>query len=317
MKKMLMYPTVTDEMMENCGICLGKYDFTYLYNNEEMRLQQTGTSSIKLTDPLDIWDIETEGLLIKKEIHVAYPDLLKGYDGVACKNADIGICILWTNRKLTQTGCILPISDVLKPDGRVCTFNYSFPPGRISGDLELCVQMYIKKKADIVLEDEAGIINEEGVSLGEIEYVVLDLNDSNMKFPIEEYKSADEPLWWIEFSEWEDPKTVDMFTRDSLCLYLNTYYEACPSPSVNENSNSIRNIDVLVDILAQAYFLMFKRLSDEDLKATKSDVGLEINSICSVLHQFIEGCYEELHWESDEKLLKSLQINIRKKLLEE
>lgn len=317
MEKMLMYPTLTTEMIDNCGLRSDKYVFTYNYQDKAFGLQQKGSSTLKLTDPLDIWNIETEGLNFEKTVRIAYPDLLKGHNGVACKNADIGICIFWTNKKLTQTGHILPVSDVLNSQGRICRFSYSFPAGRISGDLELSIQMYIKKKASIVLEDEKDLINEEGVSLGEIEHTLIDLNSLYMEFPIEEYRSESEPLWWIEFSEWEDPRTIDMFTKDSFCLYLNPYYEGCPSPSTNESGNSIKNFDVLVDILAQAYFLMFKRLSDEELKATKSDVGLTTNSICSVLHQFIEGCYEELHWESDEKLLKSLQINIRKKLLEE
>ena len=72
-----------------------------------------------------------------------------------------------------------------------------------------------------------------------------------------------------------------------------------------------------MDILAQTYLMIFLRLSDDDLKATRQNIGLTNNSICSILHQFIEGCYEELHWESPEKLLKSLQVNIRMKLKEE
>ena len=177
--------------------------------------------------------------------------------------------------------------------------------------------MYVKQKAQEVCADETDLINEDGVTVGEIERVVLDFNSLYMEFPIEECKSENEPLWWVEFSEWEDPKTIDMFSKDSLCLYLNPYYEACPAPSTNETGNKIKNFDLMVDILAQTYFMMFQRLSDDDLKATKQNIGLSNNTICSILHQFIEECYEELHWESPEKLLKSLQVNIRKKLQED
>lgn len=80
---------------------------------------------------------------------------------------------------------------------------------------------------------------------------------------------------------------------------------------------NIRNLDLLVDILSTTYLMMFKRLNDYDLKATIENIGLERNTICSILHQFIESCNEtELRFESSEKLLKSLQINIRKKLTE-
>ena len=50
-------------------------------------------------------------------------------------------------------------------------------------------------------------------------------------------------------------------------------------------------------------------MSDEDLYATKYDVGLSPNSICSIMHQFILGC-DNLQWESDENLLKSIQMNV-------
>lgn len=317
MENILLYPTLSPEMLEAAGLSVDKYHFTYEYQEKYFSLHQKGSTTLKLSDSLEIWNVETEGLILDKTVCFAYPNLLKGKNGVACKGAEIGICIIWTNKKLTQTGIILPVSDVESPQGRNCKFHYMFAPGRISGDLELSLSMFIKSEAGEILEDEEDLINEAGVTVGEIEHVVLDFNSLYMEFPIEEYKSENEPLWWIEFSEWEDPKTIDMFTKDSLCLYLNPYYDACPAPSTSDSSNSIKNFDLMVDILAQTYLMIFQRLSDDDLKATRQNVGLTNNSICSILHQFIEDCYEELHWESPEKLLKSLQINIRKKLQED
>ena len=56
---------------------------------------------------------------------------------------------------------------------------------------------------------------------------------------------------------------------------------------------------------ATTYFMIFQRLSDDDPRATRQDIGLQFNSICSILHQFIEDCEEELHFETPERLLKS------------
>lgn len=320
MEKMLFYPTITPDMMDVCGMSVDKYNFTYTYQEKHYGLQQKGTATIKLTDPLDIWKVESEGLTIDKTVRIAYPDMLQGKEGIACKGAELGICIIWTNQKLCQTGIIHPLSDITTPQGRTCKFNYTFDPGRISGDLELSLSVYIKKNALNIAEDETDLMNETGVTVGEIERVVLDFSNIYMEFPIEEFKSETEPLWWVEFSEWEDPKAIDLFTKDSLCLYLNPYYDACPAPSTGETGNSIKNFDLLVDILAQTYLMIFQKVSeyDQDLKATRQNIGLTNNSICSILHQFIEDCGEDkLHWESPEKLLKSLQIVIRKRLQED
>lgn len=317
MERILFYPTLTPEMMDAAGIVVDKYAFSYEYQKNHYPLQAEGSSTIILKDPLEIWTIETEGLIFDKTVRIAYPDLLKGSSGVICQNAELGVGIIWTNKKLTQTGIILPTVDEETPQGRVCQFHHCFKPGTISGDLELLTTAFVKTKATQLIPGEEDLINEVGVTVGSLEQTVIDFNNLFMAFPIEEIKSENAPLWWVEFSEWEDPKTIDLFSRDSLCLFLNPYYDACPVPSTNIELGKTKNVDLLIDILAQTYLLAFQRLSDEELKATKQDVGLANYSVCSVLHQFIENCTEELRWESPEKLLKSLQTNIRIMLNEE
>lgn len=305
MNNLYFFPKLTDELIENCGCECSKYNFSYKYQDKTYGLKQKGVSTLKLSDPLEIWKVETEGLSFSKEVRIAYPQLLKGKGGIACTKAEIGICIIWTNKTLTQTGYILPDAgnDVTTATGRICRFKHTFEPGEIKGDLELSLIMYIKKKASSVLPDEVDLINEEGVSIGEIETIVLDFNSIYMDFPIEECKSDTQPLWWIEFSQWEDPK-VDLFTKENICLYLNPKYDACPMAGEN-----IKNKDLLIEIISTAYFLIFQRLSDDELSATKNNIGLNPNSICSIMHQFLLGC-DDLHWESPEKFRKSLQLNI-------
>jgi hypothetical protein len=310
MQNLYFYPKLNDEMVKNCGCVVSKYEFTYTYQSQVFELQQKGTSTVKISDPREIWKIESEGLNLETTVKIAYPHLLYGQNGVACTGADIGICIIWTNKTLTQTGCILPEFDTTTPSGRVCRFSHSFGPGEIAGDLELTISAYIRKAASEVLPGEESLMNEEGVSVGELGAVVLDFNSIYMDFPIEEFKSDKEPLWWVEFSQWEDPTTCDGFTKDNICLYLNPYYAACPMTDGN-----IKNLDLLIDILATTYFMIFQRLTEEQLRKTRQNIGLQPNSICSILHEFIKDC-EDLHFESPEKLLKSLQMEIRKRLTE-
>lgn len=309
MQNIYFYPKLTDELIENCGYSSGKYTFTYSYQGQDFGLLQKGSTTIRISDPREIWKIETEGLNLEKTVKIAYPHLLYGRDGIACSNADIGICIIWTNRTLTQTGCILPETDITTPQGRVCKFTHSFAPDEIAGDLNLNVCVYIKQAAAEVRLGEESLMNEEGVSVGELDSVVLDFNSIYMDFPIEEFKSDKDPLWWLEFSQWEDPKTSDGFTKDNICLYLNPYYTACPM-----TDGTIKNLDLLIDILATTYFMIFQRLNEDDLRDTRLGIGLQPNSICSILHQFIEDCEDEIYFETPEKLLKSLQKEIRIRL---
>lgn len=319
MNTITFYPTLTDEMIEASGITILPYSFSYEYGESVFELQQKGNSAIKLVDPLEIWKVESEGLNFAKTIKIAYPDILKGPKGVACEEAELGICILWTNRKLTQKGVILPVSDENTLLGRKVCFEYRFDSRKLSGDLELKTVLYIKKHAETVQPSEIGLINEEGVTVGELETTVLDFSTLYMEFPIEEVRSAEDPLWWVEIGEWEDPIELDLFSKESFCLYLNTYYSSCPAPSLSAENKTIKNFDLLIDILAQTYLMLFLHLSEDQRRATVQDINLTPNSICSILHQFIDSCPYALHLEiiesQPQKVLKNLQINLREILL--
>ena len=319
MENISFYPTLTPELSEASGVSCGDYHFSYQYEGSTYEMIQEVKKTVKLIDPLnDVWRAEKNGLTLSKTVSIAYPHLLKGEHGIICEEAELGLCIFWTSKKLTQTGIILPTSFTNDREGITCSFIYTFEPGMLSGDLELSLSMYVKTAAENVSEEEKNLINEAGVTIGEIEQYVLDFNNLNMEFPIEEVNSESEPLWWIEISDWEDPKTIDMFSKDSFCLYLNTYYAGCPKLSINGNSSSVKNLDLLIDILAQSYLLLFTRLTEEDLKATTQGIGLANNSVCSILHEFYDrGQDLQWDWFRPEKLLKTLHLNIRKMLQEE
>ena len=309
MNELSFFPILTEELIEDCGCQCSKYTFSYNDTNQEQELQQSGKNTVKLSEPSDSWKVERDGLILKKEVKIAHPHLLYGKQGIAPLGAHIGICIIWTNRSLTQTGYILPVVDNTTPTGRTCIFCHEFLPGEIKGDLELSLVVYLKEQAKSVAAGEDHLINEAGVTLGDIETLSLDFNSIYMEFPIEECNAKDQPLWWVEFSQWEDPR-VDLFSKENICLYLNTAYDDCPM--VGE---SIKNLELLIQIISTTYLLIFKKLNDEELHDTKNDVGLNPNSICSIMHQFILGG-EPLHWESDESLLKSIQQNVAKMLKE-
>ena len=309
MNELSFFPVLTEELIEACGCRCSKYTFSYNDANQEQELKQSGKNTVKLSEPSDSWKVEQDGLILKKEVRIAHPHLLYGKRGIAPQGTQIGICIIWTNRFLTQTGYILPVVDNTTPTGRTCTFRHEFLPGEIKGDLELSLVIYLKEQAKDIVAGENHLINEAGVTLGDIETLSLDFNSIYMEFPIEECNAKDQPLWWVEFSQWEDPR-VDLFSKENICLYLNTAYDDCPM--VGE---SIKNLELLIQIISTTYLLIFKKLNDEELHDTKNDVGLNPNSICSIMHQFILGG-EPLHWESDESLLKSIQQNVAKMLKE-
>lgn len=305
MENLFFYPTVNDSMLEDAGCYCGNYEFSYLIEGNYHSLKAKGKNTIKLEDNLETWKIETDGLRIVRQVTVEYPQTLKGKDGVACREADIGICIIWNNRALTQMGYIMPLTVAKTGNSEVYNFMYEFPAGEIKGDLSLETVIYIKKAADIVAEDETHLINEAGVTVGSVDSVSLSFDNMYMDFPIKDVKENNQPLWWMELKQWEDPRR-DPFDEDYVCLYLNSHYDYCPKVG-----DTIKNVELLIEIISAAYLMIIQKIDDMGyLNDTLNDVGLEPGSISKVIYYFYTSCSVPLKYESIDALQKSIHQNI-------
>lgn len=233
------------------------------------------------------------------------PDVLYGSGGIACTDADIGLCIIWVNRSLTQMGTILPAVEYMDDAKKVYEFDHEFQPGTLQGDLSMEMQLYIKKSASLIPPEEKTLMNDEGVTVGLIDETHLDFGSMYMEFPITEVHNKNQPMWWLDLSDWSEPKQ-DLFTDDNLCIYLNTAYESCP-----KLGEAIKNADVLVDIITTSYTMLFKRVMDCGYLAdTINDVDLETGSISKVLFYFKDSCKIDIDFSSEERMHKTIWMNV-------
>lgn len=300
---MFFYPTFTDELRETSGLHMTAYSYCYMADAVEYKLQGKGKSVVKLDD--DVWKIERDGLRIRRKVSFEYPEMLYGGSGIACTGAELGVCIIWVNKALTQMGTILPVNEFFDESTKVYEFDYEFPAGTIKGDLHLDMQLYIKSSAETVAEGENSLMNDEGVTVGTLDTVNLDFGSAYMEFPIIEVNSKTQPLWWLELSDWSDPKT-DLFNEDNLCIYLNTAYDSCP-----KMGDSIKYADVLIDIITSAYVMLFQRIKEMgELADTINDVDLEQGSISKILFYFKNSCETDIDFSSVEKMHKSIWTNV-------
>lgn len=300
---MFFYPTLNDELIEAAGISLSAYEFGYSIEDKEIRLLGKGKSVVKFDD--ETWKAERDGLRIRRSIVIEYPEALFGRTGIVCEEAELGICIIWVNRTLRQMGTILPNNEYKSGASKVYEFDYTFAPGTIKGDLSLEMQLYIKKSAVNVLPDEKSLMNDEGVTVGILDEINLDFGNIYMEFPIAEVNNKKLPMWWLEMSDWSEPQK-DLFDEDNLCIYLNTAYESCP-----KMGETIKNMDVLIDIITTSYVMLFKRVEECGcLSATVNDVNLEVGSISKMLYYFKGSCKNDIDFSSEERMHKSIWMNV-------
>lgn len=311
MSSLSFFPTATDELMENANVRADEYEFNYYLDGRFHRLEQKGKRTIKLTDPLELWNVVDDGLQIRRHISIEYPNLLKGKDGIAPTGATIGVCIIWCNKDLTQMGYIKP-QRFSQNGADFYDFKYDFAPGELSGNLSLDTVFYLETPDGNVSSDELGLMNRAGVTLGEIDSISVNLSSEDMLFPIVEIDDKNAPLWWLELNQWDDP-TVDPFSSDYVCLYLNNAYSCCPKAG-----SKTKDQELLIEIISTAYLLMFQELINRDcIDKTLNDIGLEPGSIAKVLYYFSSSCDPALRTETPASLQRSIRINIERMLKEE
>lgn len=300
---MYFYPTLTNELIDTAGISTTAYTYSYNIEGIDYKLIGKGKSVVRFDD--EAWKVERDGLRIRRRVVIEYPENLYGSTGIACSNAELGICIIWVNRSLTQMGTILPTNEYMSDASKIFEFDYDFLPGTLKGDLSLETQLYIRKSAEIILPDEKSLMNDEGVTVGTIDEINIDFGSMYMDFPIVEVNNKKQPMWWLELSDWSEPKE-DLFSEDNLCIYLNTAYDSCP-----KLGDTIKNADVLIDIVTTAYMLLFRRVMDCGYLAdTINDVGLEQGSISKILFYFKDSCDTDIDFSSEERMHKSIWLNV-------
>lgn len=314
MENLFFFQKATSNLLELAGCNCEEYEFSFIRNGTSQVLHQSGVDVTRLSDSSETWKVENDGITLNRDVVINYPYFLKGKDGIACKKAELGMCIIWKNRKLSQKGYILPYKISSSEYTEIYSFRHTFLPGELSGDLVLDTVFYIKSSAEAVDSTEINLMNEEGVIVGEVDTKLIDFSNIYMDFPIFETSDKNQPLWWMEVVQWDDP-TVDKFTDENIKVYINTSYAECP-----KIGDSIKNTEILSHIIATSYFILFSKLSDDELNRTRKDIDLEPNSICKILYYFIDLCVDNnnpLVFDNPERLLKTITFNVKRILARE
>lgn len=302
------YPSLTEKLIDDAGIVPQDYLFGFTLQGHYYPLRQSGKGKVRLEPINGDWKIERDGLNLKKVIRIETPELLFGGTGILPRSAKLGMCIIWNNASLTQMGVIRPTG--ISENGRSFTFSHNFLPGEISGSLSLRLNLYIEEPAKELLGDELDLMNEPGVSLGQIEEVQLNLNNEFLDFPTREVSDPSLPLWWLDLKDWEDP-TQDPFDINHVRLYINTAHKA--SKILLDDA---KGIDLLVEIVSTSYLLIITKIAEKDcLQRTIDNNDLAPGSISSFIYKFYLDCETKFNAnQSPEEMQLTIHDNIDKLL---
>jgi hypothetical protein len=306
------YPTLESRKDLIKKINIIPTDDYYFMKCNEYGVSSLNVSSGKIKDTL--WDPRRDSLRICRDLKINDPYYLWGEDGVACEESKLGICIIWTNASTSMSGCILPRegSEKLGENGWSMYFEHTFFPGEVKGLLDLKIILYLKEAALEVKKGEEILNNVAGRILGEFETYRLEVSDETIPFPFVIDKFDTDALWWVDFYNWEDASEDAMFGASSFVVYLNSQNKSCPKVT----AKGIQNIEMMYEITASVYSLLFKKLSPQEFKDMQLKKG-KPGTIGAELSRMYDLCKDKFDFNDDyEKIHKFMQEAIRSKAAE-
>lgn len=290
-----LYPSLTDEMKERVLFQARPYAISYIDNDgfeKELNYEaaEAGASMHCLkTD--GVWNADKYKLCVKRSVALKHYRTLFGPDGLACRNAKLGISLVWTSPDSRQRGAepimTISVSEKDFAEKHDLTFTESeidveFSQARLRGNVNFSVVLYIAE-AGIPNDDEFHLANEEGFVLGEFDNFVLRLEGTGSLFPIFEVHEKGQPLWYVR-CDWTDPIS-DSFS-ESISININTAHK---NYKYIDRTQRTFCAQLLVEVMSAALCSIIEKLRIENfLEQILGDDEMEAGSVGEVVRYFSE-----------------------------
>lgn len=241
----------------------------------------------------------TFDIYLSRVLSVESADELFGPNGIACKNAKVGLCIMWASSTSYQRG-VFDVGEV-KNTSEEQVFNFSghIEKSRISGLVKFIVALYIKEEGTPE-QSELHLANTQGTIIGVLDENLIYL-DNVEPFPIVHCGlSKDSPLWdvrcnWTETSDNFNETVTILFNSDhTLYKYL-------------DKNDSAFDVNLVREILASALIQIILKYKETDENFDHLDSVIE-DSVADYVRLYIK------EWGVDPTSLNTLSRQLRRKL---
>lgn len=291
-KPIFLYPSLNDELRD--GVFQAKKYTIYYVNNDEFEKEleyesaDIGTA-INCLKTDGVWNADKFNLCLKRAIALKGFKKLFGPDGIACRNAVLGVSVIWTSPDSRQRGskAVMTI-DVNGEDLSVKqdhTFNegeidIAFSAAKIRGDVNFSVVLYIAK-AGVPEEDEMHLANEEGFVLGELDSFTLRIEGSGSLFPVFEVYEQEQPLWYVR-CDWTDPVS-DSFS-ETVSININTAHK---NYKYIDRAQKTFCPQLLVEVMSSALCCIIEKIrSEKYLEQILGDEEMDRGSVGEAIRYF-------------------------------
>ena len=287
-----LYPSLSDSLKD--GIFQAKKYVIYYTDNEGCEKElgydiADSGSTLHCLKTDGVWSIDENNLCIKRSVALKKFRKLFGPDGIACRNASIGVSVIWTSPDSRQRGAqsIMTINvskedlseekDHTFAEGELEIF---FSNAKLRGDVNFSTVLYIAQSGTPE-EDETHLANEEGFIIGELDSFDLKLEGSGSLFPVFEVFEAEQPLWYVR-CDWTDPVS-DSFA-DTVSININTAHK---NYKYIDRTQKTFCSQLLVEVMSSALCCIIEKIRSENyLEQILGDEDMEHGSVGEAVRYF-------------------------------
>ncbi|GIP42370.1 hypothetical protein J45TS6_08290 [Paenibacillus sp. J45TS6] len=304
-----LFPVITEELENKIAVEASRYKFYYLEENEYHILEcetdaQLQNNSYQIIDQRGQWDPERHALYLEKKYFINNPHFLFGENGVASKDAEIGLAVMWSSKTSNQRGINHIGSFRNSSDEVELSLETEFKAGSLRGSIHLETILYLKDPGKLT-EKEKHLADTSGVILGRLDSDIIIIDGNGSIFPIVEVEHKSRPLWWVE-CDWADPM-ADAFDEENVRICINKKHKNYKVLKLaNEN---IGQSPLLIEIISTAVQIIIQKVREsESWTEIKNGVNFDSGSIAQAVHYFLNT------FEWDVNSPEDLAISIRQDL---
>ena len=286
-----LYPVLTEELLRKIGLQVMEYEFKYDFNHQQRSLVakplqgfENNHTRLYISDESGEWDPNQFNFKFERTLLISNPYYLFGEQGIAVRDAELGIAVKWTSKPSKQRGVFIGSSISLEKSEKdvLVSINGEFSPGTLREHFDLTTILYLKKPGN-PNHAEKHLANIAGIELGVLDSFTYYLSGQGSFFPVFSIQDAG-PLWRAECN-WQDPR-VDPFDDTSFRILLNEnhpHYKHIHSASGNSVTPLLKEI-VFFAIQILIENVLKDVPYDEVINGTNADSG----SICQAVKYFID-----------------------------
>lgn len=309
---LVFYPELTREMIDKIGFQAFDYELEYTNGAAKYSLKTSPVDSSSyiheylIEDDKSEWTADQYDLCLKRQTVINKPEFLFGENGVACRNSELGLALMWTSKTSNQQGVEIISGFKYSPEKLTADIEYVFPAGQLRGKVKFQTVLFLKTPGQRI-EKEDHLANESGIILGSLDDYTIVIDGKGSVFPIVEVSEASQPLWWVE-CYWNDPMD-DLFDDENVVVCLNKAHTNYPMLKLEDG---LSGSPMLVDIIADAIQIIIQKAKESDSwEEVIKGKNMETGSIAKAIHYFIETF--SLDYSSPEKLALTIRRDFDKR----